>query len=64
MIYTETIRYIRCDKCGKVLKTNAANNEVTKEAAERAGWLITNKGDYLTERHYCEECADAKKEER
>lgn len=59
MIYKEVIHYIRCDRCGKaVLKTNAASFEVARETAERKGWLIINKGDWLKERHYCPKCKE------
>lgn len=59
MIYTETIHYIGCDRCGKaVLKTNAASFEVARYTAERKGWLIINKGDWLKERHYCPKCKE------
>lgn len=59
MIYTETIRYIRCDRCGKaVLKTNAASLEIARETAERNGWQIINKCDWRKERHYCPKCKE------
>lgn len=55
MIYKEVIHYIRCDRCGKaVLKTTAGSFE----NAERNGWLITDKGDWLKERHYCPKCKE------
>ena len=56
MIYTQTIRIIRCDRCGLRKETNAANKYIAIESAEREGWLITDKGDWLRERHYCLDC--------
>lgn len=58
MIYKEVTHYIRCDRCGTVLKTNATSLEIDRETAERNGWLITDKGDWLRERHYCPKCKE------
>lgn len=59
MIYKEITHIIRCDRCGKaVLKTIAASFEIARESAERNGWLITDKGDWLKERHYCPKCKE------
>ncbi len=56
MIYSEKIIYVRCDRCRAVLKTNAADAVIARETAERKGWFITDKGDWLKERHYCPKC--------
>ena len=59
MIYKEVTHYIRCDRCGRMtLKTDAASFEVARETAELQGWVITDKGDWLKERHYCPECKE------
>ena len=59
MICKEITHIIRCDRCGKaVLKTNAASLEIARETAERNGWQIINKGDWLKERHYCPKCKE------
>lgn len=58
MIYREITHTIRCDNCGKTTETNAASFEAAREAAERQGWAIISKGDWLRERHYCPKCKE------
>lgn len=56
MIYTQRIIIVQCDRCKEQLETNSASEKIASETAEYIGWLITNKGDWLKERHYCPKC--------
>lgn len=56
MIFTLHIKVVKCDRCGKRLETNAATDQIANETAERNGWLIADKGNWLRERHYCQDC--------
>lgn len=58
MIYPIRTFLVRCDRCEAELETNAASLEAVRETAERNGWLITDKGDWLKERHYCPKCKE------
>lgn len=59
MIYPIRTIIVQCDHCKAQLKTNAASEQIAREVAESKGWLITNKGDWLKERHYCPNCKEA-----
>lgn len=41
MIYSQTRYYVRCDECGETIETNAANEKIACETAQREGWNIT-----------------------
>lgn len=38
MIYSQQRFYVRCDRCGKTIETNAADERIASETAKRAGW--------------------------
>lgn len=38
MIYSRPRYYITCDKCGKTIETNAADEHIAAETAIREGW--------------------------
>ena len=56
MIFTIHIKVVKCDRCGGWIETNAATDRIAIETAERNGWVIADKGDWLRERHYCPHC--------
>lgn len=56
MISTFRVIVVKCDRCGKMLVTNASTEQMAKDTAERNGWLIADKGNWLSERHYCPDC--------
>ena len=56
MIFTIHIKVVKCDRFGGWIETNAATDRIAIETAERNGWVIADKGDWLRERHYCPHC--------
>lgn len=38
MIYSQQRFYVQCDRCGKTIETNAADERIASETAKRAGW--------------------------
>ena len=56
MIFTSHIKVVKCDRCGRLLETNAATDQIANETTERNGWVVVYGGDWLRERHYCPYC--------
>ena len=63
MIYSRLRYYITCDKCGKTIETNAADEHIAAETAIRKGW--TSELIYPTFRDMlilCPKCKEGKNE--
>lgn len=65
MIYSRLRFYICCDNCGKTIETNAADEKIAAETAQREGWecetLLRYSGTYRQPR-YVNLCPKCKKE--
>lgn len=62
MIYSRPRYYITCDKCGKTIETNAADEHIAAETAIREGW--TSEIIHPTYPRYvnlCPKCKEGKK---
>lgn len=62
MIYSRLRFYVCCDNCGKTIETNAAEERIAAETAERLGWecktILPFKGRYHQPKYVnlCPEC--------
>lgn len=67
MFYSRLRFYVCCDKCGKTIETNAADERIASETAEREGWmckiLLPFKGAYHGPK-YVNLCPDCKNEKK
>lgn len=63
MIYSRLRYYVCCDKCGKTIETNAADERIASETAKLDGWMCKIKGAYLGPKYVnlCPECKQEKK---
>lgn len=64
MIYSRLRYYVCCDKCGKTIETNAADEDIAAETAKREGWqcnaLLSLKGTYHKPKYInlCPKCKE------
>ena len=61
MIYSRTRYYVCCDKCGKTIETNAANEQIADETAVRLGWTGYSLSQYTKYLHLCPKCKEETK---
>ncbi len=64
MIYSRIRYYVCCDKCGKTIETNAADEDIAAETAKRQGWrcntMLSLKGTYQKPKYInlCPKCKE------
>lgn len=67
MIHSRLRYFVTCDECGKTIETNAANEVIANQEAERKGWkcVVTYSCDRAYHppvyTNYCPKCKEERK---